>query len=183
MPEGATVAGVILASDATRLSQFGGDKSAWPVYISLANVAKHVRRQPSNRVMLLLGYLPVDNLDCFTDTRRSNAKQELFHRCMQSLLAPLVEAGQTGVKMVCADGNIRLIYPILAAYIADHPEQCLIACCRQNRCPQCYVHHNHRGDPLNKPGINGNLRDPSSVLANIRAYHANKTNSVDANGI
>lgn len=136
-----------------------------------------------HRAMLLLGYLPVSKLECFTENRRQTAKQQLFHEAMRSLLSPLTKAGQDGVKMVCADGNVRLVYPILAAYVADHPEQCLVACCRESRCPQCYVHHKHRGDGLKEPGVNSSPRMPIPVLMNIRAFHANKENSVEEDGI
>jgi hypothetical protein len=45
IPEGGVVALVILASDKTQLTQFRGDKSAWPVYITLGNIEKATRRQ------------------------------------------------------------------------------------------------------------------------------------------
>ncbi|KAG8978586.1 hypothetical protein FRB93_010953 [Tulasnella sp. JGI-2019a] len=40
--KGSTIAHVILSSDKTQLSNFSGDKSAWPVYITLGNISKDV---------------------------------------------------------------------------------------------------------------------------------------------
>ncbi|GJJ10135.1 hypothetical protein Clacol_004361 [Clathrus columnatus] len=120
MNTGATIAPVIITSDATRLSQFGGDKTTWLVYLSLGNVDKNICRQPSQYAMLLLGYIPISKFECFTEDQCTTAKRTLFHHCMKKLLEPLVQAGKDGIEMTCADGNIRKVYPILAAYIADH---------------------------------------------------------------
>lgn len=65
LPKGATIVPVILASDKTHLSMFSGDKQAWPVYLTIGNIAQDIHRKPSERAMVLLGYLPVTKLHCF----------------------------------------------------------------------------------------------------------------------
>lgn len=151
---------MILSSDKTQLTRFSGDKQAWPVYIAAGNNSKDIRRKPSKRANILVGYIPVSKLDCFSPARRSIEGYQLFHESMRTILKPLVEAGKTGVDMVCADGFIRTSFPILAAYIADYPEQCLVACCQENSCPICTVDPKARGD-YRTCSV---LRDPDKTL-------------------
>ncbi|KAJ8495203.1 hypothetical protein ONZ45_g12952 [Pleurotus djamor] len=160
LPDGATVTPVILSSDKTRLSQFRGDKSAWPVYLTIGNISKEVRREPSSHATILIAYLPVGKFDIFTEPLKKVMRYRMFHRCMSIVLHGLVKAGQTGVHLVCADGKIRWMWPIFAAYVADYPEQCLVACCMENRCPLGNIAPESRGS--------GETCEPRDVKETIR---------------
>ena len=70
---------------------------------------------------------------------------------MLKILATLVKAGKDGVEITCGDGYIRLFYLILAAYVADFPEQCLVGCCMENRCPKCVTKPDERGNYQKSP--------------------------------
>ncbi|KAM5545161.1 hypothetical protein V8D89_001272 [Ganoderma adspersum] len=148
LPKGATIIPVILASDKTQLSTFSGDKVAWPVYLTIGNISKSIRKCPSHRAVALLGYLPASKLQCFSSSERSLEGYRLFHHAMSIILQPLIKAGREGQRLTCTDGGVRHIYPILAAYLADHPEQCLVTCSKENRCPVCVVPPDQCGEPL-----------------------------------
>ncbi|KAG8716696.1 hypothetical protein FRC08_008981 [Ceratobasidium sp. 394] len=48
--------------------------------------------------------------------------------------------------MLCVDGGLHNVYPILAAYIADYPEQCLATSVQDNWCPDFWVPAEEWGD-------------------------------------
>ncbi|KAF8547285.1 hypothetical protein OG21DRAFT_1479515 [Imleria badia] len=73
---------------------------------------------------------------------------------MRRLIQSHVAAGQEGVDMVCTDGLVRRVYPVLAAFVGDHPEQCLVACCAENWYPKCHMPANQCGATVEFPSCN-----------------------------
>ncbi|KDN43570.1 hypothetical protein RSAG8_05947, partial [Rhizoctonia solani AG-8 WAC10335] len=145
----ASVISVIVSSDEMRLTNFVGDKKAHLVYMTIGNIPKHLQRHISSRATILIGYLPVPKLDCEpnADTKRQ-LKCDLFHHCVEDMLALLTKVCvEGGAEVPCADGAIRHVYPVLATYITDYPEQCKVACVKQTHCPLCTTLPKTRGDP------------------------------------
>ncbi|KAI5987996.1 hypothetical protein EDC04DRAFT_2873305 [Pisolithus marmoratus] len=131
LPKGTIMAPVILSLDKTSLSVFSGDKKAWPVYLTIGNISKDVRHQVSVHAMVLIGYLPVLKLKCFQKKTHLLAGYQLFHCAMSLVLQPLIDPSCHSKEMV--------LHPILAAYVTDFPEQCLVACNKESQHPCCLV--------------------------------------------
>ncbi|KAJ7353085.1 hypothetical protein DFH08DRAFT_912925 [Mycena albidolilacea] len=75
----------------------------------------------------------------------------LFHISMHLILQPSIKAGNNGMEVVGGDGNVRLIFPILASYVADYPEQCLVECMKYGTCPKCQCSATDLQNPIIGP--------------------------------
>lgn len=156
---GATIVPIIISSDKTQLTLFR-NKSAYPVYLTIGNLPKDIRRKPSRRGQVLLGYLPTTTLEHITNkTGRRRALANLFHACMKRILEPLVAAGIHGIEIASGDGAVRRCHPIFATFVGDYPEQLLVACCKYTHCPKCTVAPEHLEDNSLSP-----LRDLHAIL-------------------
>ena len=72
---------------------------------------------------------------------------------------PLREARKNGVDVVCMDGFVCHAYLILSVYVADYPEQCLMAYNNEKRCPRCVAEYKKLGEPVRSV-----WRDSDAVL-------------------
>jgi len=50
---------IIGLSDQTHVTNFSGDKKAWPVYMTIGNILSHTRNSPAKMSVLLVALLPV----------------------------------------------------------------------------------------------------------------------------
>ncbi|PIL31105.1 hypothetical protein GSI_05801 [Ganoderma sinense ZZ0214-1] len=143
---GATVIPVIISSDKTQLTLFG-NKSAYPVYMTIGNLPKDIRSKPSRRGQILLAYLPTTRLQHIkSKAARRRTLANLFHACMTHITAPLVTAGLDGIEIASGDGVFRRGHPILAVYVGDYPEQVLVTGCKTGKCPKCPIPRDELGD-------------------------------------
>lgn len=122
--------------------QFSGSKAAYPVYLTIGNIPKAIRSKPGARACVLLAYLSIDKIakHGLSKTALHLCNYELFHRSMAVVLEPLIAAGNpagSGFEMTGGDRAVRKVYPLLATYVADYPEQCLVTCTKYGTCPKC----------------------------------------------
>ncbi|KZT53284.1 hypothetical protein CALCODRAFT_408485, partial [Calocera cornea HHB12733] len=136
-PPGATLIPFILATDKTQLTQFSGNRQGYPVYLTIGNLPIAVRQKISTRAVILIGYLPTDSFDGLglSEEACKIARQRLFHCCVGKLLEETRIPGLEGIDLTSGDGHTRKCYPILAGWMGDYPEQCLVTCTRYLRCP------------------------------------------------
>ncbi|KAG8708547.1 hypothetical protein FRC09_001198 [Ceratobasidium sp. 395] len=166
-----TVVPLIIASDETTLTNNAQGPKEHPIYLSIGNISKSVRRKPTKRSMVLIGYLPVGDFEAVTDKAKKQAyRMDLLHRSLEHVFEPLKTASSDGELAWCADGNLRHIYPLIAAWVSDYPEQNDIACTSQSGCPKCMQPWQGRS----QGGPSAPLRDQEEIRETLRAYRRTK---------
>ncbi|KAK7025521.1 hypothetical protein VNI00_015955 [Paramarasmius palmivorus] len=127
---GATIIPIIISTDKTQLTIFG-NKTVYPMYMTIGNIPKEIRRKPSRGAYILLAYLPTSSLKHIqSKVARSRARESLS-------------------RMVVVDGKgiARCGHPIFAVYVADYPEQGLATNAKYGRCPGlCPTERDKMGD-------------------------------------
>lgn len=156
---------IILGSDKTTVSIATGDVEYHPLYMSIGNVHNSVRRAHRNAVVPI-GFLaiPKSELGCnsylrcyyfFSGDRKYDNdpafrtfKRQLYHESLAAILSSLRPAMIAPVVRQCPDGHFRRVIFGLGPFIADYPEQVMLAGIVQNWCPKwaqvfCYMMPNH----------------------------------------
>jgi len=132
LPTRATIVPVICASDETQVTNFMGDQHAWLLYVTIGNIQKDIRCTPKMRAWILVGLIA-------SPPKSAKNIDEAWHSTVGTVLSQLRHRDITGpgLKWNCADGFQRQCYPHLAAWVADHPEQVMIAQVSYGSCPMC----------------------------------------------
>ncbi|KAG1856135.1 hypothetical protein F4604DRAFT_1590413 [Suillus subluteus] len=167
LPEGASLLGVVLSSDKTKVSNIAGNHYAHPLLVSLANIDPSVRAKGSLHAYIPLALLPVAKFVHRNKRMRGVLADRLLHQCIDLVVEPLKQAACLGIMMSDPQGFSRYCFTPLVAYVADTPEELVVACAMMNSSPVTMATHKDFGDPIRHPPHNG-----SSTLANIAAIIA-----------
>ena len=179
---GATIIPIILSSDKTQLTVFG-NKMAYPVYLTIGNIPKGIRRKPSRHSHMLIAYLPTAKLDHITNqAARRRTVANLYHSCKNRIMAPLQQAGVSGVQMARGDGIIHRCHPLLAAEVGDYQEQTLITAIKNGLCPICPIPREEIGEGNTSYEVR-NLQDVLNALSKADGDPIAFTNACEKAGI
>ncbi|RXW17060.1 hypothetical protein EST38_g8794 [Candolleomyces aberdarensis] len=135
---GAMFAPIVLGSDKTTVSVGTGQNEYYPLYISLGNVRNHVRRAHRNALQLLAFLaIPKTGRDEQDSVEFRRFRRQLFHTSLARILMSVKAWMKKARVTQCGDGHFRRVVYGLGPYIADYPEQCLLACVVSGWCPRC----------------------------------------------
>ncbi len=134
---------------------------AYPVYMTIGNLPKEIRRKPSRRGQILLAYIPSTRLEHIASAAsRRRMLANLYHICLKHTLAPLKKAGIDGIRLARGDGVLYRGHPIFAVHIGDYLEQILATGVKSGECPKCPIPRDEIGSKMDAR----ELRQPRPVL-------------------
>jgi len=81
----------LFASDKTHLTNFSGDKAAWPVSMSIGNISKDFRQQGSKRAWVLVALLPIPQKNL-----KDGEIHRSWHAAIERILKPIAELDIAG---------------------------------------------------------------------------------------
>ncbi|KAI0309694.1 hypothetical protein OF83DRAFT_1088887 [Amylostereum chailletii] len=135
---GAMFMPVLGGSDKTTVSVATGQNDFYPLYQSVGNVHNNVRRVHRGAVTLVSFLsVPKVNRQNGSSALFRKFRRQLFHSSLAAIFEPLKAHMTVPEVVMCPDGHYRRVIYGLGPYIADYPEQVLLASVVQNWCPKC----------------------------------------------
>ena len=118
-----------------------------PVFLTIGNIQSDIRMQATSHAWRCIAFIPSPDFNIRADFR-TILLARVFHWSLDVVTASLKAAAKdSGTGLVDPCGNIRNCYTPLVAYIADLPEQQLIAGVSRNASPVTMAELSQFGDP------------------------------------
>ncbi|KAF8992099.1 hypothetical protein BDZ89DRAFT_1097399 [Hymenopellis radicata] len=149
--KGAMYIPMILGSDKTTVSVATGNVEYHPLYLMIGNLHASVRRAHRGGV-IPIGFLAIPKGDrkYDNDVEFRTFKKQLFHDSIAAILKSTRPAMTTPVVRLCPDGHYRRVIYDIASYIADYPEQVILAGVVSGWCCKCDAMSSNLDGPANR---------------------------------
>jgi hypothetical protein len=157
LPDGDTLILLIFFSDSTHLTNFCGDKKAWPVYMTIGNLSSNIRMKPTTHSILLVALLPqpmkLRDIPACQRVEQRTHNRKVMQSVLHFLLHPLTDQDTWQFIGYCADGHYRKCHLVLSGWVADYPEHVALQNHGYGLRPWCEVTKDKLGDLINTSSL------------------------------
>ncbi|KAG6885247.1 hypothetical protein C0992_005299 [Termitomyces sp. T32_za158] len=135
---GSTFCPIIMGSDKTTVSVATGHTEYYPLYLSNGLIHNNVRRSHCNG-LTLVAFLatPKTDVEHKDSEEFRRFRRNLFHESLRMVLEPVRSYMLRPDIVRFPDAFFRRVIYGVGPYIADYPEQVLLACIVQGWCARC----------------------------------------------
>jgi hypothetical protein len=98
-----------------------------PLLLSIANIDAGVHMKATSHAFSLAAYLPIPKFTDVDPDMQATLAARVYHHCLDWIFANLKAAESSGALMSDPGGRLRMMHTPLVAWIADRPEQLMIA--------------------------------------------------------
>jgi len=125
----------ICASNTAHLTNFVGDKHAWPRYLTVGNIRNDICCTPQMHTWILVGLIPCPQ------TSAKHTDEASYHVVGTGLGPPFRNLDMTGpsLQWTCADAFQSQYYSLLAAWVRDYPEIVIVCQVSEGVCLMCEI--------------------------------------------
>ena len=131
-----------------------GDLEMHPLFLTIANINSNVRMKATSHAWACIAYTPSPEFLVHPDFQ-SVLEARVWHDCMDIVCTGLKLAARAGTFMSNPNNLTRYCFMPLAAYIADLPEQHMIACVTKSVSPISLAEQSQFGDGILYPPRDG----------------------------
>ena len=140
--------GTLISLDKTNISAMTSNQVAYPLLISLADIAIDFQIKLSNCTFMLLVLLPVPKFIHKNKVICGVLVNQLVHECIDDIIKPLKKAAKIGIMMLDPLGWNQYCFTPLVGAIIDTPEALLYAGIGGKTSPITMATYKQFGDPF-----------------------------------
>ena len=139
IPKGHFIIPLIFGSDETFQTNFSGDKNIWPLSMSVGNIPSKYRNKPLTAAWRLLALLPIRPKRASKQTvdNEKTSALETVQMVLNKVLKELQPMWESGMRITCPDGKVRIGHPVIAGWLGDYPEYIKLFTSSYMSCPTC----------------------------------------------